>query len=236
MIAFLLNRETVTSDLPAGTVTLDFLRHHRGLSGTKEGCREGDCGACLVLLGEPRNDGVFYRPVNSCLLPLGDVAGRHLVTIEGLNGDADTRRDLVKLLNAHPRVQCVAVCESAEVALERIPECRPQVILMDINLPGMSGIRCTARLKQLLPKTHILMLTAFSDDGSILEAVQAGASGYLLKSIPSTEVIGSILDVVDGGAPMTGKIARRVLEVFRQTAPKGPAEAQLTTREYETHD
>jgi xanthine dehydrogenase small subunit len=88
MIAFLLNRETVTSDLPAGTVTLDFLRHHRGLSGTKEGCREGDCGACLVLLGEPRNDGVFYRPVNSCLLPLGDVAGRHLVTIEGLNGDA----------------------------------------------------------------------------------------------------------------------------------------------------
>jgi DNA-binding NarL/FixJ family response regulator len=146
---------------------------------------------------------------------------------------ADTRRDLVKLLNAHPRVQCVAVCESAEVALERIPECRPQVILMDINLPGMSGIRCTARLKQLLPKTHILMLTAFSDDGSILEAVQAGASGYLLKSIPSTEVIGSILDVVDGGAPMTGKIARRVLEVFRQTAPKGPAEAQLTTREYE---
>lgn len=85
MIKFILNCEDVATHLPAGTVALDFVRRQRGLTGTKEGCREGDCGACMVLLGEPRNDGVFYRPANSCLLPLANVAGRHLVTIEGLN-------------------------------------------------------------------------------------------------------------------------------------------------------
>lgn len=87
MIRFILNREDVAAHLPAGAVTLDFVRRHRSLTGTKEGCREGDCGACMVLLGEPRDDGVFYRPVNSCLLPLANLAGRHLVTIEGLNVD-----------------------------------------------------------------------------------------------------------------------------------------------------
>jgi xanthine dehydrogenase large subunit len=70
MIRFILNREDVAAHLAAGTVTLDFRRRHRGLTGTKEGCREGDCGACLVLLGKPQDDGVFYRPVNFCLLPL----------------------------------------------------------------------------------------------------------------------------------------------------------------------
>jgi len=82
MTSLLLNREQVTTDWPVGTVLLDFLRAQRGLTGVKEGCREGDCGACLILLGEPRNGEVFYRPVNSCLLPLGDAAGRHVVTIE----------------------------------------------------------------------------------------------------------------------------------------------------------
>ena len=90
MIRFILNREDMAVGLPAGMVLLDFLRRHRGLAGTKEGCREGDCGACLVLLGEPREEGVFYRPVNSCLLPLGEAAGRHVVTIEGLNREALT--------------------------------------------------------------------------------------------------------------------------------------------------
>jgi xanthine dehydrogenase small subunit len=90
MISFLLNRDVVETGLPAGTVLLDFLRRQRGLTGTKEGCREGDCGACLVLLGEPRGGEILYRPVNSCLLPLGDASGRHVVTIEGLNAEALT--------------------------------------------------------------------------------------------------------------------------------------------------
>ena len=147
--------------------------------------------------------------------------------------DAETRRTWAALLDAHPRVQCVASCETAEAALERIPECQPQVILMDINLPGLSGIRCTALLKERLPSVQILMLTAYSHNNYIFEALKAGASGYLLKSISSAELIRSILEVVDGGAPMTGQIARRVIEVFRKPSPKGLAEAQLTARENE---
>jgi len=84
-ISFLLNDTSVSSVQPAGMVTLDYLRRERGLTGTREGCREGDCGACAVLLGEPAGEGMLYRVVNSCLLPLGAAAGRHLVTIEGLN-------------------------------------------------------------------------------------------------------------------------------------------------------
>lgn len=147
--------------------------------------------------------------------------------------DAGTRQGWVKLLGHHPRVQCVAVCESAETALKRIPECRPQVVLMDINMPGMTGLRCTALLKKLLPKTQILMLTAYSDDESIFEALQAGASGYLLKSISSADLVRSILEVADGGAPMSGKIARRVIQVFRKPASKGAEDPPLTPRENE---
>jgi xanthine dehydrogenase small subunit len=84
-VHFLLNHEVSQATLPSGLAVLDLLRRERGLTGTREGCREGDCGACLVLLGEPRDGGVRYRPVNSCLLPLGELEGRHLVTIEGLN-------------------------------------------------------------------------------------------------------------------------------------------------------
>jgi DNA-binding NarL/FixJ family response regulator len=145
--------------------------------------------------------------------------------------DADARENRAKILNAHPRLACVAACANAEEALEQMPECQPDVILMDINLPGMSGIRCTAALKGRLPRVHILMVTAFSNDDYIFEALQAGASGYLLKSKSSTEVNRAIVDVMEGGAPMSGQIARRVLEVFRRPLPKGLDE--LTPREIE---
>ncbi|CAN2046356.1 xanthine dehydrogenase small subunit [Candidatus Magnetomoraceae bacterium gMMP-13] len=85
LINFIVNKEKISIDLPPGMVLLDFLRKHEHLTGTKEGCREGDCGACMVLCGELNSRNVHYKPVNSCLLPLGDVNGRHIVTIEGLN-------------------------------------------------------------------------------------------------------------------------------------------------------
>ena len=155
------------------------------------------------------------------------------VSVAIVEDNRDTRLSWARLLEAHPRVKCVATCESAEVALKRIPELRPQVVLMDINLPGMSGIQCTALLKERLPATQILMLTAYSDNDYIFEALQAGASGYLLKSTSSAELISSILDVVTGGAPMTGQIARRVIEVFRKSASNIHEEAKLTARENE---
>jgi DNA-binding NarL/FixJ family response regulator len=147
--------------------------------------------------------------------------------------DREVRENWVKVLNAHPKLKCVAACESGEIALKQFSDCRPDVVLMDINLQKMSGIQCTALLKEFLPKTHVLMVTIYSNNNSIFEALQAGASGYLLKNNSSEEVIRSIIEVVEGGAPMTGQIARRVIEVFRKPAYKDLAKAQLTAREKE---
>lgn len=147
--------------------------------------------------------------------------------------DRAARENWVKILNAHPRLNCVAACASGEEALKLLPEWSPDVILMDINLPGMMGIKCTALLKDRLPQTQILMVTAFSNNEYVFESLKAGASGYLLKSKSSEEVIRSIIEVMEGGAPMTGQIARRVIEVFRKRSPQGVQETQLTPRENE---
>jgi DNA-binding NarL/FixJ family response regulator len=148
--------------------------------------------------------------------------------------DRAARENWVKILNAHPKLTCVAACATGEEALKHLPGCQPDVILMDINLPGMMGIKCTALLKNCLPQTQILMVTAFSNNDYVFDSLQAGASGYLLKSKSSEEVIRSIIEVMEGGAPMTGQIARRVIEVFRKPSPPGvEAEAQLTPRENE---
>jgi DNA-binding NarL/FixJ family response regulator len=147
--------------------------------------------------------------------------------------DREVRESWVKVLNAHSRLKCVAACASGEEALKRFPDCQPDVVLMDINLPGISGIECTARLKERLPKTQVLMVTIYSNNNSVFEALQAGASGYILKNNSSEEVIRSIIDVVEGGAPMTGRIARRVIEAFRRPSSRELKEAQLTSRENE---
>ncbi len=147
--------------------------------------------------------------------------------------DREVRESLAKLLHLHSLAAAVTTYESGEAALARMTEARPDVVLMDIQLPGISGIQCAARLKEILPKTQILMLTAYSDNDNIFEALKVGASGYLLKNIPAEELIQSILAVVDGGAPMTGQIARRVIEAFRKPAAKEPAGAELTAREKE---
>ena len=149
--------------------------------------------------------------------------------------DRELRESLAKVVEGHSRLRCVAACKSGEEALQLIPPLAPDVVLMDINLPGMTGIKCTALLKDRLPKTQILMLTIYSNNNYIFEALQAGASGYLLKSNSSEEVVDSIIGVMEGGAPMTGQIARRVIEAFRRPADNGNgfSEAQLTDRELE---
>jgi DNA-binding NarL/FixJ family response regulator len=155
------------------------------------------------------------------------------INVGVVEDDREVRENWVKLLNAHPKLRCIADCESGEAALKRFPSTRPDVVLMDINLPGMSGIQCTALLKQMLPKTQVLMVTIYSNNNSVFEALKAGASGYLLKNNSSAEVIRSIIEVVEGGAPMTGQIARRVIEAFRQPTPPEMTAGQLTAREKE---
>jgi DNA-binding NarL/FixJ family response regulator len=146
---------------------------------------------------------------------------------------AGVRQGWARLINAAAGFQCVATCSSGEDATLTLPQIKPQVILMDIQLPGMSGIECTARLKPLLPATQILMVTMYEDSERIFEALKAGASGYLLKATPPKELLAAISEVIRGGAPMTGEVARKVIAAFQQR-PAGPSECQqLSEREAE---
>ena len=113
---------------------------------------------------------------------------------------------------------CVCVCASAEEAIRVIPEVRPAVILMDIRLPRMSGIECTSRLKELLPNTPIIILTVLDDDELIFRTLEAGADGYILKRSKPADLREALLDVLNGGAPMSSAIARRVVRSFRRSA------------------
>ncbi len=147
---------------------------------------------------------------------------------------AGVRENWVKLLDTEPGFKCVAACGSGEAALKAFPACRPEVALMDINLPGMSGIECTTRLQQMMPDLHVLMVTVYADNQHIFDALKFGASGYLLKSASAAELTQSIRDVVCGGAPMSGQIARRVIDAFRRPpAPPSVADVELTAREEE---
>jgi DNA-binding NarL/FixJ family response regulator len=147
--------------------------------------------------------------------------------------DQNVRENLTKLLQLDPQIKPIAAYKSSEEALKGFHDQPADVVLMDIRLPGMSGIQCTARLKAIQPKTHILMLTAYTDSDTIFEALKVGASGYLLKNITSAELIQAIMAVVEGGAPMTGQIARQVIETFHQPAVTTVDGADLTPREKE---
>jgi DNA-binding NarL/FixJ family response regulator len=139
----------------------------------------------------------------------------------------------IRLINSFPDFKCVCSCGTGEEALRVIPEEKPDVILMDIFLPRMSGIECTAKLKALLPQTQIVILTAMDDQELVFMALEAGADGYLLKRTKPSELRTALLDVLGGGAPMTSQIARRVIETFRrQAATRDESESvRLSVRE-----
>jgi DNA-binding NarL/FixJ family response regulator len=145
--------------------------------------------------------------------------------------DPQVREGLALLIGAAQGFECVAACASAEEALTELPPLLPDVVLMDIHLPGMSGIECIRRLKQQHPKVQIAMLTVFEDHDRIFQSLTAGASGYLLKQTPPEKLIEAIAELQRGGSPMSSQIARRVVEAFQCPAPIGPAETPLTPRE-----
>jgi len=122
-----------------------------------------------------------------------------------------------------PDLRCICTCGSAEEALEKLPQVKPDVVLMDIQLPNLSGIDCTAQLKQLLPTVRIIMVTVYGNPDLIFKALRAGACGYLLKRCTPEELITAVREVQQGGAPMSREIARKVIAAF-QDAPK-PADA-----------
>ncbi len=142
---------------------------------------------------------------------------------------------LAKVIAREPNLTWVGACATGEMALEVLPKNPPQVVIMDIRLPGISGIQCTSRLRQLLPDTQVLVYTVYGESERVFEALKAGASGYLLKRSTPAEVIEAIFDVQQGGAPMSGEIARKVVRSFAE--PVAPKETgQLTLRQTEILD
>jgi DNA-binding NarL/FixJ family response regulator len=143
-----------------------------------------------------------------------------------------TREGLERIVNLSPDYKCVCACATAEDALRLLPQHQPEIVLMDIQLPGMSGIECVARLKELLPDVEVIMLTVYADPDRIFSAIRAGASGYLLKRSATERLFQAMREVQSGGAPMSGAIARKVFGYFQNQQPSAEAE-KLSTRERE---
>jgi len=141
------------------------------------------------------------------------------------------RDNWTRLLNSFPDLKCICACKTGEEALKVIPEAAPDVVLMDIFLPRMSGIECTAKLKELLPRTQIVILTAMDDEELVFMALEAGADGYLLKRTKPADLRAALLDVLGGGAPMTSEIARRVIQTFRSKSKTRDESLRLSVRE-----
>jgi DNA-binding NarL/FixJ family response regulator len=157
-------------------------------------------------------------------------------TVAVVEDDGGIRGNLIELLNSSPGYRCVGACASGEEALVEIPHWRPHVVLMDINLPRMSGIECVARLKAKMPQLLVLMLTVYDDGDSIFRALKAGASGYLVKRFASDKLLDAIQEVSEGGSPMSCHIARKVVQFFHQAGPSAEVSENLSPREIEILD
>jgi DNA-binding NarL/FixJ family response regulator len=155
------------------------------------------------------------------------------IVVALVEDDQKTRQSLAELLQGESRVRCAGAYPDGETAVREMPLIKPEVALVDINLPGMSGIECVERLKKLLPRLQVLMLTKYEESDLIFSSLRAGASGYLLKKMLTVELISAIEQVYAGGSPMTMQIARKVVEHFnRIKSPKADLE-KLTPREHE---
>jgi DNA-binding NarL/FixJ family response regulator len=146
------------------------------------------------------------------------------------------RATLARVISRSPGFTCNSQHGTAEEALKELPAVKPQVVLMDINLPGMNGVECVRQLKQILPATLVIMLTVYEDTDNIFNALAAGASGYMLKRTPTAELLNAIEDVVKGGSPMTMHIARKVVQSFQKNTAPSPATETLSEREQQVLD
>ena len=132
-----------------------------------------------------------------------------------------------RVINGYPR---------AELALKSLPEDRPDVVLMDIKMPGMSGIECVRQLKRLLPEVNVIMLTTYEDEDLLFESLRAGAVSYLLKRTPPTKILEAISDVHHGYSSLTGKMARLLVRFFQENRPETSGVEKLSEREREILD
>jgi DNA-binding NarL/FixJ family response regulator len=150
-----------------------------------------------------------------------------MTTVAIVEDNAGLGAGLRRLVDAMPEFKCVGVFEDGPTALAGIPAAKPEIVLMDIHLPGMDGIELTARLKAIMPSLLVIMVTIYRDNDKIFDALKAGACGYLLKRSSPEDLRRAILDVKSGGAPMSAEIARRVVEAFHKPADGANADPDL---------
>jgi DNA-binding NarL/FixJ family response regulator len=158
------------------------------------------------------------------------------ITVSIVEDNEQLRATLARVIGRAEGFRCLSHYATAEAALQGLPKDRPEVVLMDINLPGMNGVDCVRHLKPLLPAIQVLMLTVYEDTDTIFNALAAGASGYLLKRTKSAELIEAIREVHRGGSPMTTHIARKVIQSFQKTGPSNQPTENLSEREQEVLD
>jgi len=158
------------------------------------------------------------------------------ITVSIVEDNDQLRDTLTRVINRAEGFRCLSQYPDAEAAVQALPRDRPDVVLMDINLPGMNGVECVRRLKQLAPDSQVIMLTVYEDTENIFNALAAGASGYLLKRTPRAEVLDAIREVYQGGSPMTTHIARKVVQSFQQSAASSQPTENLSPREQEVLD
>ncbi len=152
----------------------------------------------------------------------------------GIVEDSKTLREgFETLLNRTPGFQCVCTCATVAEALRKIPKAGPDVVLMDIQLPDSTGVECTAKIKEMLPAVHIVIVTVYEDSERIFQALRAGACGYLLKRAEPEKIIAAIQEAHEGGVPMTPEIARKVIGQFRGQATAAQQLESLSEREKE---
>ena len=156
-----------------------------------------------------------------------------MIKVAIVEDDQTLRNGFKTLLEQTAGFECVCTCETVADAIRKIPKCQPDVVLMDIQLPDKTGIECTARIKELLPSVHIVIVTVYEDSDRIFQALQAGACGYLLKRSAPERIIAAIREAQEGGVPMTPEIARKVIGQFRAKTTAATQVETLTSREKE---
>lgn len=167
------------------------------------------------------------------VLQIVPAENRAMTKVAIVEDNPTLRQYLAELISNAGSYACVCTCGSAEEAMAKLPEVEPHVVLMDIHLPGQSGIACTAYLREKMPKVHVIMLTVYKDIETIFEALKAGASGYVLKRSDEQEILNAIAEVRAGGAPMTSQVARMVVRSFSDDPPERKETNQLSPRELE---
>lgn len=158
------------------------------------------------------------------------------ITVSIVEDNDQLRGTLDRVLNRSEGFKCLSNYPSAEEALKDLPNVNPDVVLMDINLPGINGVECVRQLKTLLPKVQVIMLTVYEDTDNIFNALAVGAAGYLLKRTKTEELLEAIREVNRGGSPMTTHIARKVTQSFQKFTPSPQPTENLSQREQEVLD